>query len=49
MNKKDRKPYVSPSIEVVKVSVQASLLASSVEVTGSIENGNLKDFDENWE
>lgn len=46
MNKKN---YVAPSVEVVEMDVQESLLAGSGEQNGSIENGYTSGFDSEWD
>lgn len=45
-----KKEYVSPSMEVVKMEVQGSLLADSSNVqASSMEDGQLNGFDNEWE
>ena len=44
----NRKDYVAPSVEVVEMQIQGSLLAGSNEQNGSIENAGLNGF-EDWE
>ncbi len=46
---KQRKDYKTPATEVVELEMQGSLLAGSGEQNGSIEDGKLKGFDEDWE
>lgn len=46
MTKRD---YVAPSVEVVEMEIQTSLLAGSGEQRSTIEDGNLNGFDDEWE
>lgn len=43
----NRKDYVAPSVEVVEMQIQGSLLAGS-DQNASIENAGLNNFEE-WE
>ncbi len=45
----NKKSYVAPSVEVVEMGIQESLLAGSDVNSTSIEDGNLNNFDEDWE
>lgn len=44
---KQRKNYVAPTMEVVELELQGSLLASS-DYDATIENGNLEGFEDGW-
>ena len=46
---KKKKNYVAPSMEVVEMEMQGSLLAGSSVQNDSIEDGNLNGFDDGWE
>lgn len=46
---KQRKDYKTPATEVVELEMQGSLLAGSGEQNGSVEDGKLNGFDEDWE
>ena len=47
--KKEKKCYVAPSVEVVCVELQGSLLETSGVPKGSVENGKLNGFDDDWD
>ena len=46
---KEKKCYVAPSVEVVCVELQGSLLDVSGVPKGNVENGKLNGFDDDWD
>ncbi len=45
----NKKSYVTPSVEVVEMGIQESLLTSSDVNSTSIEDGKLNNFADDWE